>query len=77
MVEVAYSKFNYNVIANDFRLVATDSSLLANQLQAILWFTWKRINGILFKPQLNLFTQHDQWGLDVDPSSIRPFKILV
>lgn len=74
MVEVAWSKFKYDVVANDYRAFAAEIGVLPNQLQAMIWFTWKRINNIVYRPQLNLFRRADDlWGLDLSPSEIQPF----
>ena len=74
MVEVAWSKFKYETVANDFKIVANGLGILPNQLQSTLWFTWKRINNVVYKPQLGLFQDPtDTWGLDVQPGDIRPF----
>jgi hypothetical protein len=74
MVEVAWSGFRYDTVANDFREFAAEMGLIPNQVQAVLWFTWKRINNVIFKPQMSLFSKpHDHWGLDLDATDITPF----
>lgn len=55
MKEAAISKIlssptKYNDVAKVFINVAKRHKLIPNQLQAILWFTWKRINNIVFTP---------------------------
>ena len=65
----------YDLIANDFRRVAAKHKLIPNQLQAICWFTWKRINNIKYQSQCSIFGDtSDYWGLKIKPESIIPFK---
>lgn len=47
----------YESIAEDFRYTAKVLGLLPNQLQAICWFTWRRIHNILADSQLGLFDE--------------------
>ncbi len=75
MTEVANDRgWKYRVVADDFRTVARRHCLLPNQLQAMLWFTWKRIHDILAVHQLSLLRPQDQWGLRVRPEDVRPFE---
>lgn len=56
--------FKYDEVADDFRTVAQIALMLPNQLQATIWFTWKRIHRIIYKPrQLHLFrdVSEDFW----------------
>lgn len=78
MKEVAIQKFisspnRYNEVAKSFFLVAKRHKLLPNQLQAILWFTWKRIENIVFTPQLQLWNEGNHWNIIKDPSLIIPY----
>jgi hypothetical protein len=77
MLQVATRGFPYERVADDFRAVAYQERLLANQLQAIIWFTWKRINKILFDGQQCLFDfdNKNQWRLFREPESIKPFPV--
>lgn len=80
MKEVAESKIvsspnRYNEAAKIFITVAKRHKLLPNQLQAILWFTWKRINSIRYNSQLGLYDNNDQWKINIDPSLIEPYKL--
>jgi hypothetical protein len=69
--------FNYESVAGDYRATAESVSLLPNQVQAITWFTWKRINRILFQSQINLFDNPaDFWKTLADPRLIEPFPFL-
>jgi hypothetical protein len=73
MKAVAEQRFNYNEVAHDFRTAAFHIGIRPNQVQAVCWFTWKRIHKVLFKEQLGLFASGDQWGLLQDPELIEPF----
>lgn len=78
MKEVVRSRFKYDVVAEAFRKAAFDIDMIPNQLQATLWFTWKRINRVLYTgDQLDVFADRDgnHWGTIVDPARIRPFPI--
>jgi hypothetical protein len=66
----------YDVIAEGCRNVAKTYGILANQLQQILWFTWKRIHNVKYQgDQLYLFGRDDQWGLKLRVEDIKPFPI--
>jgi hypothetical protein len=43
----------YEQIAQDFRRAAKCTQLPAPQFQAVLWLTWKRVNRILYSPQMS------------------------
>jgi hypothetical protein len=73
MKAVAEQRFNYEQVAGDFRTAAFHLGIRPNQVQAVCWFAWKRINKVLFNPQLGLFAGQDQWGLLQDPGQIKPF----
>jgi hypothetical protein len=64
----------YDTIAADYRTVARRRGLQSHQLQAILWFTWKRIHGIYASSQLSLLTEPgDVWQTLRRPEEIKPF----
>ena len=44
---------DYLIIADDFRTAADRLGILPNQLQATVWFCWKRTNRILYEPPQN------------------------
>jgi len=67
------SERSYNRIAKDFKAVAASRGLIPCQLQATLWFTWKRINNVVYNSQLDLLSG-DHWGLNVRVDKIRPFE---
>jgi hypothetical protein len=73
MKAAVQTKFNYERLADDFRLVAHRLGVLPNQVQAVCWFVWKRINNIVFESQLSLLQEGDQWGLILAPEEIKPF----
>jgi hypothetical protein len=74
MKDVAYLKFNYSEVADAYRIAALDIGLIPCQLQAILWFTWKRVNRIVYQPQMDMFRPGDQWMLDLYPHEISSFS---
>jgi hypothetical protein len=68
--------FKYERVADDYRAVAARVGLLPNQVQGITWFTWKRINNIVYAGrQLELFNDNsaDLWATLRNPATIRPF----
>ncbi len=68
--------FSYNVVADDYRRVARDVGLLPNQVQGITWFTWKRLNDIVYAGrQLELFRDNsaDLWATLRDPETVLPY----
>jgi hypothetical protein len=73
MKEAVYTRFRYEELAQGFRQVAADLGLCTNQLQATLWFTWKRLHQVVYSPQLDLVRTDDQWGQDLRPEDVRPW----
>lgn len=73
MRDVAYLKIPYKSIEDDFKTVARRNKMIPNQLQATLWFTWKRIHNVIYNQQMGLYNHTDQWRLIVDPLEIKPF----
>lgn len=64
----------YSQIADDLKALARQLGYIPNQLQAILWFTRKRVLRIRFNAQLNLFVpNNDQWQTLKSVSEIKPF----
>jgi hypothetical protein len=74
MVEAVRLRYRYSDVADGIRTVALSRSLRGNQAQAILWFSWKRMNNSVYSPQLSLFQKDDQWGSDIHPSQVKPFS---
>lgn len=72
---IAREGFDYDGIADQFREVAASVNILPNQLQAIAWFTWKRIHSIIYSPQLDMLKGDNQWGFGVDAPSLKPFPV--
>lgn len=58
----------YDQIADDIRAVGRQKSIIANQAQAIIWITWRRMNGIKFS------AQREFWSLEAEAAGI-PFHI--
>ncbi len=63
--------FKYEAAANDARALANQLGLVPCQLQGIIWFTWKRIHQVVYNGNLNIFGDH--WGLDIDPTTLKPY----
>lgn len=63
----------YQVIADATTKLAEEERILPNQVQATLWFTWKRLHSVLrHDGTLNLFGDH--WQLEPDIDLIRPYQ---
>lgn len=72
-------RFNYENVARDYRSAAERVGLLPNQVQAITWFTWKRVHAILYPGrQFELYrdVSADFWRTVVDPTEIETFPFL-
>lgn len=54
VTEAKISDEEYKLASRDFGIVASHLDIRPNQLQAICWSTWKRINNIMFDSQLKL-----------------------
>jgi hypothetical protein len=76
MKEAITTRFKYREIAEGFNLVAECCQILPNQLQAILWFTQKRIHNVVYDPTYNLLDPGDHWRLMRKPEDIKPFPFL-
>jgi len=75
MVAVAWQRFNYKHVELDFKRCAFRLGIRPCQLQGVLWFTWKRINRVLFDGQLKMFERDDQWGLLPDVTTIATYPV--
>lgn len=65
----------YDRIKHDISLLAFKYFMLPNQMQAILWFTRKRIDNVVYDPQLSLFGDpRDVWKTFRDVQSILPYR---
>lgn len=74
MKQAVMKRMAYDEIADGMRTVAAERGLIPNQLQATLWFTWKRIHHILHRSQLDLLAPEDPWLLDLDARDLRGFQ---
>lgn len=71
---VVGTKAEYFRIANATKRIAKREGLLPNQLQAIIWFTRKRVFGIKYAPQLRLFGDpSDTWRTVITPEEAKPY----
>lgn len=73
MKAIVRTGFDYDAIAAEFRDVAGQVGVVPCQLQAVIWFTWKRIHNVIFEPQLDAFSMGDQWRSLTTPDMIRPY----
>jgi hypothetical protein len=68
------SRYRYRVVAADLKMLAFENYLLPNQLQAIIWFTRKRVLRVKADLQCDLFLpRNDQWRSYFAPETIKPF----
>jgi hypothetical protein len=74
MKEAVMRRMPYDEIAEGIRIVAGERGMIPNRLQSILWFTWKRLHNILYRPQMDLFKCDDPWLMDLEPDEIRGFN---
>jgi hypothetical protein len=70
MVEAARERVKYNVVARDVQMVAVEHAMLPNQLQATLWFAWKRIHNIVYDGQLQFWPRD---SIMYRPEDVKPF----
>jgi hypothetical protein len=54
----------YEIVAADVRELAKEKGVLPNVAQGIIWYSWRRMHGILFRPQLEL------WDLEVKAANL-------
>lgn len=77
MKDAVRLRYPYSVVADAYREASAviGHGVLPNQLQAVTWFTWKRIHRVVFNSQLHLYRAiaNDQWMLDLLPDDIKPF----
>ncbi len=71
MKNAAISKSTYKTIEGETRELARHHGLIPNQVQGVIWFTWKRLHNVVYDGNLNLF--NDPWSLDLDVRSIKPY----
>lgn len=63
----------YDGIADCYREAAKILGVIPNQVQAVTWLTWKRINAIVYKSQLDLFQQGNVWQNTLRPEDVKLF----
>lgn len=56
MKDALVGALEYKIIAETIRELASDNTLLPNQMQAVIWFTRKRVKQIKYDPQLDLLS---------------------
>lgn len=69
--------FNYRRAERDFKIVAKELGILPNQLQAILWYAWKRKHNILapVSYQQHFFRDNsDLWEVTIDPADVALYE---
>lgn len=74
MRQAVRERMAYDAVADGCRELAAHEGMLPNQLQAMLWFTWKRIHNVVYSPQLNLLNPADHWNMDLVPEHIKPYR---
>lgn len=74
MQQATRFRFRYEDVASGARAVAAELGILPNQLQAVCWFTWKRLHtAVRGDGQLRLLDQQDHWRLCLLPADIAPY----
>lgn len=73
MSEAGMRAGEYARIADGFRQAAGDLHWLPCQLQACLWFAWKRLHNVVYSGQLGLFCPGDQWQIERDLDELTRF----
>lgn len=64
----------YEAISNSVKDVAQEAGLVPNQVQAICWFTWKRIHKpVRGDGQLSLLNTDDHWRTVLEPEDVPVF----
>lgn len=71
MRDAGMSQPLYTIIAEDMRWVAHSLGILPNQLQATIWFAWKRVHKIVHENNLDIFGDHLR--LDINIYDIKPY----
>ncbi len=58
----------YEVVAEDVREIGRRHGLVPNVVQGVIWHTWRRLHGIKYTPQLELWCPETlAAGLDFEP----------
>jgi len=77
LTKAGISKREYTQLKREFQLIAEKEKILPSQLQAVLWFTWKRINNIVYHGAGNnplLFPCANEWNVFVPIEKITPYE---
>lgn len=76
MKEATVSNRQYDVIEKDIASLAKRNKLRPCEMQAVLWFTRKRVLQIKFDGQLGLFDQaDDRWGTRRLAEELKPYSL--
>jgi hypothetical protein len=76
MREALIPRRTYIMIRDDVIRLAFRHYLIPNQMQAILWFTRKRVENVVYDPQLQLFGDpSDVWETFRDVRTIHPYPL--
>lgn len=74
MKDLLVTKRQYHVIATNLKELAFQNFMLPNQLQAILWFTRKRVCNSVYSGQFDMFASiGDAWRTARDVDTIKPY----
>lgn len=74
MKEVMLTKGKYNIIKEATQDIAWEAKLLPNQVQAIIWFVRKRVYGIKYDANFDLFdNKNDSWRIIMPLDEIKPY----
>lgn len=65
----------YEILAEPVRRLASNYGMVANQIQAIIWFTRKRVLRVRYDPQMDLLHAADRnvWRTLMDLDTLRPY----
>lgn len=78
MHEALIKPKEYPLFVSAFKQFSDEIGLIPNQLQAILWFTRKRIFNILSNNQFDLFKYNeDLWEIMIDLDNIKPYPLKI
>jgi hypothetical protein len=72
---IVKNKKQYNEIAHAVKKLAFKEMMLPNQLQAVLWFTRKRVQNIKAENQFDLMMpKGDLWKTSRNINEIKPYS---
>ena len=74
MRDALVSRATYETIRAATLSLAFTHYMIPCQMQAVLWFTRKRISNVVYDPQMQLFADRsDVWNTFVDVNAIKPY----